>query len=281
MSASNKYIEVYKKQNPPDFITHLNYVKCLKTISDGLNLECKLDIRGKIQNENRILKKKINLIKLIKRSLDEEYKMIELNPGFGEVCVLWIAIKSYYLIFNLLLVLDYFISASESSFNFTHYGLLKKFKDRLDNQEIVFSKQIFNINFNCFWIIKLNIRKGYNLKIFNVDLNESILQVLKKLVLYKIEDFQRKEMIKNFRSKRAREKRKAFLENNSVNICEFFYWYRIKSNYRDLDFLNKDLGDRQFKDFYKNYYELTNSFYQSLITLINILSKTRLNKGIL
>lgn len=273
--------EEYESGHPPDFMTHFNYVECFKTISDGLNVECKLDIQNKIQNGNNTLKKKINLIKLIKRNLDEEYKTIEQNPAFAEVCVPWIAVKSYYLMFNLLIVLDYLISTQVSSFNSTHDGLLKKFKNRLEKQEIVFNKKILNTNFQCPQIVNLKVKSGSNLKIVGVNLKERVLQVLKKLISYKIEDFQRKEKFKNFRSKKAREKRKEFLENNSVNMCEFFYWYRIKSNYRDLEFLDKDIDDRQFRDFYKNYFELTNSFYEALKKMINVLSKTRLSKEIL
>ena len=273
--------EEYESGHPPDFMTHFHYVECLNTISNGLNVECRLDIKNKIEKESKFLKKKLNLIKLIKRNLNEEYKTIERNPAFAEVCVPWIAVKSYYLMFNLLLVLDYLISCQEISFNSTHDGLLKKFKNRLEKKEIVFNKKIFNTNFQCPNIVNFKIKSGSNLKIVGINLGERVLQVLKKLILYKIEDFQRKEKIKNFRTKRAREKKKEFLENNTVNICEFFYWYRIKSNYRDLEFLDKDIDDKQFRDFYKNYFELTVSFYEALKKLINVLSKTRLEKEIL
>jgi len=64
-------------------------------------------------------------------------------------------------------------------------------------------------------------------------------------------------------------------------MYEFFYWYRIKSNYRDLEFLDKDIDDGQFKDFYKNYFKLTISFYEALKKMINNLSKMRLSKEIL
>jgi hypothetical protein len=194
----------------------------------------------------------------------------------------WIAVKSYYLIFNLLLVLEYLISTQESSFNVSHDGLLKKFKTRLKERQIVFNEDIFNTNFQCSKIGNLKFKPGSNLKTVGINLKkERVPQVFKKLVSYKIEDFQRKEKIKNFRSKKAREKKKEFLEKNTVNMCEFFYWYRIKSNYRDLEFLDKDIDDRQFKNFYKNYFELTISFYKALEKLINVLSKTRLGKEIL
>ena len=273
--------EEYKRGHPPDFMTHFNYVKCLKTISNGLSVECRLDIKNEIQNEDTNLKKKVNLIKIIKRSLNEEYKTIEQNPAFAEVCVPWIAVKSYYLIFNLLVVLEYLISAQESSFNISHDGLLKKFKKHLENHEVVFNNEVFNTIFQCSRIINSKVKPGSNLKIVNIDLEERVLQVFKKLISYKIEDFQRKEKFKNFRSQKAREEKKKFLENNSINICEFFYWYRIKSNYRDLEFLDKDIDDRQFADFYKNYFELTLSFYEPLKKMINTLSKTRLAKEIL
>jgi len=271
----------YESGHPPDFMTHFHYVKCLNTVSNGLNVEYRLDIKNKIEKESKFLKKKLNLIKLIKRNLNEEYKTIERNPAFAEVCVPWIAVKSYYLMFNLLLVLDYLILCQEISFNSTHDGLLKKFKNRLKKKEIVFNKKIFNTNFQCLNIVNFKIKSGSNLKIVDINLRERVLQVLKKLILYKIEDFQRKEKIKNFRTKKEREKKKEFLENNTVNMCEFFYWYRIKSNYRDLEFLDKDIDDKQFKDFYKNYFELTVSFYEALKKLINVLSKTRLEKEIL
>ena len=129
--------------------------------------------------------------------------------------------------------------------------------------------------------MSLQIKPGANLRVVNINLNERIVQILKKLIDYKIENFQRKEGIRNFRSKKNIEKNKEFLEKDTVDIFEFFYWYRIKSNYRDLEFLDKDISDRQFCDFYRNYFELTSKFYTALKELINDLSRKRLSKEIL
>jgi len=202
--------EEYERGHPPDFMTHFNYVECLKTISDGLSVECKLGIRNKIQNENTNFKKKVTLIKIIKKNLDEEYKTIEKNPTFAEVCVPWIAVKSYYLMFNLLIILEYLISTQESSFNFSHNELLEKFKSRLRDQEIVFNKKIFNSNFQCSELINLKVKPGSNLKTTGINLDERVLQVFRKIISYKIEDFQRKKRFKDFRSKKAREEKKSF-----------------------------------------------------------------------
>jgi hypothetical protein len=117
--------------------------------------------------------------------------------------------------------------------------------------------------------------------VLDFDLKERIVQILKKLVCYKLEELQRDEKIKNFRTKKAKEGKKKFLNENTVNIFEFFYWYRIKANYRDLEFLNKDIGSDKFKEFYKNYYELTLTYLNAFKQLINQLAMVRLGRSIL
>ena len=129
--------------------------------------------------------------------------------------------------------------------------------------------------------MNLHPKSGANIKIIDIDMEERVAQILKKLVRYKLEDIQREEKIKNFRSKKNRKIRDDFLTKNTVNIFEFFYWYRIKANYRDLEFLNKDISSKQFEEFYRNYFELTLYFFEALKKIINDLSKIRLGKIIL
>lgn len=270
----------YETQNPPDFITHLNYVSCLNTLSRGISITCNLSIKTKI-NESKLLKKKINLIKLTLKSINGEYKMIQQSPDFAELCVSWISVKAYYLVFNLSLILEYLLSDQESALNFSHKKLLRKFKERIGRKELFFNKKIFNANFQCLKIIKLRVKSGANIKIIGFNLKDRIVQIFRKLVFYKLEDFQREERIKNFRSEKNRLKKKEFLENNIVNLYEFFYWYRIKANYRDLEFLNKDISSYKFSEFYQNYFELTITFFNAFKNLINELAKIRLGKIIL
>jgi len=270
----------YETQNPPDFITHLNYVSCLNILSRDITASCNLSIKNKI-NESKLLLKKINLIKLTVKSINGEYKMIQQNPDFAELCVSWISVKAYYLIFNLSLILEYLLSGQEFALSFSHKKLLRKFKQRIGRKEIFFSKKIFNINFQCSKIMDLQVKSGANIKIIGFNLKERIIQIFRKLVFYKLEDFQREEGIKNFRSKKNRQKKKEFLENNTVNIYEFFYWYRIKANYRDLEFLNRDISNYKFSEYYRNYFELTFTFFNVFKKLINDLTKIRLEKTVL
>ena len=214
---------------PPDFSTHLNYVSYMNTLSKNVNLSCNLSIKNRIK-ESKILKKKINLLKLTLNSIKGEYQTIQKNPDYAEVCVSWISVKSYYLIFNLMLILNYLIAGQEISFDSTHKELIRKFKECIKREEFSFNKRIFNTSFKCSKIMNFKIKQGANIKILNIDSAERLIQILKKIVKYKFEDFQRKEKIKNFRSKKNKQKKKEFLKNNTVNIWEFFYWYRIKAN---------------------------------------------------
>jgi hypothetical protein len=272
--------EEYRQEHPPDFMTHLNYVSCVNAISEKISISCNLSLNKKI-NESKFLRKKINLIKLTTNSIRGEYNTILKNSDYAELCVSWISVKSYYLIFNLLLILDYLISGQESSFNSAHKQLLKRFKNYLDNKSLSFDKKFFNKNFPCYGIISIKCKVGSNIKVLDFDLKERIVQILKKLVCYKLEELQRDEKIKNFRTKKAKEGKKKFLNENTVNIFEFFYWYRIKANYRDLEFLNKDIGSDKFKEFYKNYYELTLTYLNAFKQLINQLAMVRLGRSIL
>lgn len=270
----------YEKQNPPDFVTHLNYITCLNKLSTNLILECRRNIKNKIL-ESKNLKKKTNLINLTYRSLQEEYKMISQNQDFAEVCVPWVAVKSYYLLFNIFIITKYLLTGEESVFNSSHASILKSLEGFIGNGELYFSQDVFNQVYTCDEINILKISSGYNLRFIEVDIKKRFQQVLKKLLDYKIENFKRDKKINNFRKKRDQDALKKFIHESNLNIGDFFHLYRIKSNYRDLEFLDKDISASQFSEFYNNYFGLTNNFYVAFIILINNLSKIRLGREIL
>ncbi len=268
--------EEYKKEHPPDFVTHINYLDYLKNISKGLSISCNLKIKNKIL-ESKILSKKIRLLKLTLKSINAEYETILKNPDYAVVCVSWISVKSYYLLFNLLLIIKYLITGNEDSFSCGHDGILKSLKNCLRKKELIFNKEYFNNIYKGRSVSKWKAKPHANIKIINPNPKERFFQIIKILMRYRIEDFKRKEKVKTLNSKKGR----AFLDESDISICEFFYWYRIKANYRDLEFLDKDIADSRFKDYYCNYYFLTMYFYKAFKDLINELSTIRLGKNIL
>lgn len=263
-----------------DFRTHLNYVKCLRTLTDGISLSCTRNFRKKIPR-SKVLLKKWNLVKLIKKSLDSELLTIKNNPEFAEVCVPWIAVKSYYLLFNLFLILEYLLVSDESCFNIGHEELFNRIKKNLNDGYLVFSKELVNRVYKVSDVLNFRIPSGYNLRTVNVDLEIRYHQLLKKLVNYCLENMLRRNNYKNWRKKKAQEKRNEYINCAYIHMCEFFYWYRIKANYRDLEFLDKNISSEQFSEFYVTYYLLTESYYKAFKGLLKNLSQIRLGKAII
>ncbi|MGA2130227.1 MAG: hypothetical protein ABSG05_01260 [Candidatus Pacearchaeota archaeon] len=271
---------VVSPSTPPDFRTHLNYVTFMKDLSEELTAKLNKDIVTKSNFSKKALAKKINLIKIIKESLEEEYKKALKEKDFAKVCSMWIPVKSYYLIFNLLLVTCALFNNDENNLNFPHHKTISNFRNMLKNKDILFSKAGFNMVESCEEAINFISKSGDTLRL-SVDEQTRINSILKKLCKYKFEDFCRYTGLKHFQTKIDRKKKEGFFKNSEISLFEFFYWYRIKTNYRDLDFLNQEIYSGEIIEFYQNYYFLTMNFYNSLKNLINELSKKRLGESIL
>jgi hypothetical protein len=265
---------------PFDFMTHLNYISCMKELSKGLELNLNIKIDSKSSFKVNSLKKKIRLICLIKESLDEEYKKAEKEKDFARVCSMWISVKSYYLIFNMLLIIHVLINSDETNLNYTHSETINKFRNLLKSKKLEFNKEEFNIVSSCGGAFLFRSESGDTLK-KEVLPELRARSVLKKLCKYKLEDFCRYKGIKNFKKKKARLMRDSFLRDSEISLFEFFYWYRIKTNYRDLAFLDQKVFEGDVAKFYENYYILTINFYDCLRKLINELSKSRLGEDII
>jgi hypothetical protein len=60
----------------------------------------------------------------------------------------------------------------------------------------------------------------------------------KKLATYAEHDFRENSSIKDYRSRANQTRRDSFRVATSINLSDFFYWMRIKANYRDVDYLD-------------------------------------------
>ena len=157
----DKHNKQYVIDNPPDFITHLNYVSFINELSKDLTIICKRTIDKQIANIP-ILDKKVNLIKLTLKGIDGECKIILENPEYAIVCVSWISVKAYYLLYNLCLILKYLMTGNKNSFNSTHLSMLEDFKGYISREELEFNKSEFNKFHPCREIINWKSKSGSN-----------------------------------------------------------------------------------------------------------------------
>ncbi|MEO6508675.1 MAG: hypothetical protein ABIO02_01870 [Patescibacteria group bacterium] len=258
----------------PAFTTHANYVEFMRSCSENLSVEYKNDVKNKIK-ESPLLAKKVKLSVFTMDNLLQEMKVIENNKDYSIVCSSWVSVKSYYLIFNLFLILEYLITCREETLKSeTHTGLFVKIKNHIKDGSLVFSEQCINEIYKCTDIKLWKFKAGNNLAtLYQKDRDK---QLIKKLLEYAKDEFKRKSKSNSLRGK---EKIK-FENQTNISLIDFFYWYRIKVNYRDLEFLDSNINEDQFYWYYKNYYQCSCSFYGALVTEINRLSTIRLSRKI-
>jgi len=256
---------------PNDFRTHLNYVKFLREKSSNITLTCKRKALKNFAKKPVELEKNIRSVKVTKESIDKEYEMIKMHSNYARYCVSWIAVKSYYLLYYLELILIYLIDGDKNHFEMGHSAILKIFKNKIAEGILFFNKQIFNEVKPCYDANKFRAPSGSNLR-SNCPEGIRTNQILRKLAEYKGDEFKRDKKIRDYRKESKRKKRDDFLKKEKVTLFDFFYLYRIKSNYRDLKFIDQPIPQESFQDYYEEYYNLTMNFYSAFEEAINNLA---------
>jgi len=263
---------IWKNENPA-LITHNNYIECLKIFSNNLSIKIK-NLPTQIIVEKGDLKRKVHLVKLTYSNLIWEQKSIQDNPEYATVCASWISIKAYYIFFNFLMVIEYLLSDEVGAFRYTHKKTIKIFKEYIKEGKIQFSAQKFNKIYFPDEINSWAIPKSENIKTFNVDLDVREKQIIRKLLNYCQEDYKKANKLK----KLCKNNKIEFNKKTTLCLFEFFYWYRIKANYCDLEFINSNTSPEDYVKFYDNYFYLTMHFSKAFMDIINVLSQNRLNK---
>lgn len=261
------------------FQTHLNYVRFLNGMPKYLNLEytCKLTSKIPFIAE---LEKKSTLVNLTKEGLKNEWKLVHIESQYSLMCVPWIPVKSYYLLFYQLQILNYLITGQSNAFKSTHHDMNKWFKKSLTEGSLLFDLPPLNQNFPLEVIAKIKTPQGFNLRVQNFDFDERFYQILKKLSIYKIDEFKTKSKIDPLNKASEKVKLLEFVKRENICLFEFFYFYRIKANYRDLDFINGILPS-SLTEYYCHYCIFTMKFSDALRNCINEVSNQRFGKFIL
>lgn len=253
----------------PDFVTHANDLHFMSECSTNFKLICNLKI-NKSSLLNKKIYQKVKLLALTLENLVEEKNNIEKYPEYSVVCVSWVPVKSYYLVFNLLILLEYLATANDISLSLSHSALFKNFRTMLKNRDFVFDKEIFNQICTAKEVASWKIPPSENVRRNAADPGLRYKQIIKKLALYSSDEFKRTKKIKRLSGEYKKE-----FEKTKINLCEFLYWYRIKANYRDMEFVDKGVAVSDFVDFYNDYYNLSMNFYSAMKHCVNDLANKR------
>lgn len=251
-----------------DFETHLKYVSLVDDLSSNIKVSSTLTPKLK-KTEVCKLKDKIQLIKLTKSSIDQEYKIVCFDKEYSSVSVLWLPIKCYYLLYHLLCVVDCLLTGNKSSLNAGHHSCVNVFNKMLKNSEMQFSEPLLNNVFDES-ILNFKTQSGEHLRHDAKD-DRVYKLIMKKVAKGKIDNY---KIVNGLSGRRIKDKARIsnFNKNMQVSIFDFFHLMRLRMNYRNLNFVDK-IPASDTEVYFKKYYSSANNFYNCFISFINELNK--------
>lgn len=248
--------------------THYNYIKCLCDLMRNTSIQYTGSLRNAALSN---LDEKKNLIDLTKKSLNDEYKIVQIDKDYSYASTSWLPVKSYYLIFNILLTIEYVFKIQKSIFRLGHTNCVDEFTRKLESGEIQFSEPILNQVFNQS-ILNYVVRSGANLS-SRTNNDDMYKMAIRKVAKYKIDDWKNKNHI-NLRKKTHKTKYQQYLSTFKVSIFDFPYYMRIRSNYRDFAFIDGVTTD-ETAQYFNTFFGFTVHFVKSLEGLKKDLTKIR------
>lgn len=262
-------IKIRSKIEHPDFRMHLRYTTLIALLSNNLKITSTIIPKLCGSNGKKLLSDKINLLRLTKKSIEQDYEMVNSNSNYAFIAILWLPIKSYYLIHHLLCLLIYIITGQKLSLIKSHKKSLEFFTKKIGSSEIVFSHPLLNKTFDE-GILNFGTKRGINLKLDTPD--DIIYQLLMKKVVKDKIDAYKNTLGPSKKYSKNRKIIDKFKKEIDVSIFDFFYMMRIKMNYGDASFINyTSLIDAKL--YFERYYELTINFYNCLFNWMKELAK--------
>jgi hypothetical protein len=245
-----------RAQDRIDFETHYIYVSRLNQLSRNLSVRS-TSPQKLTRTEFRKAERKLRLIELTAKSINDELSIVKADPDYSTASVLWLPVKTYYLLYHLLSVLDFMATGDPRSLVISHVQCTATFTRRLADQELVFSQPRFNQVFDKD-IFNFKESSGQHLR---NDASDALIYclIMKKIAAYKLED---QHLLKgwNLRSPKGREKRDTYKARLILSIFDFFYLMRIKSNYRGLRFID-DIPAEDTARYFRSYFQTARNFY--------------------
>lgn len=217
------------------------------------------------------LDEKKNLIDLTKKSLNDEYKIVQIDKDYSYASTSWLPVKSYYLIFNILLTIEYIFKIQKDIFRLGHVSCVDEFTRKLKDGEIQFSESILNQVFDQS-ILTYTTQSGANLS-SRTNKSDMYKMAIRKIAKYKIEELKQKNHI-NLKKKAHKIKFQQLSSSLIVSVFDFSYYMRIRSNYRDFAFID-GVTTMETAQYFNTFFNFTASFVKVLEKMKKELINTR------
>lgn len=264
-----KYILATGFPEQQAFDTHFNYISCLAKLFNGATLKC-THVLTKAGLPH--VDEKKNLISLTKQSLNDEGRIVAMDKDYSYASTSWLPIKAYYLIFNILLTIEYVIKIQKNAFSRGHHACIEEFTRKLKDKEIEFSVLELNVVYDQS-ILNYKNMVGANLskKTSDVDMYK---MAMRKIANYKLEDWKKHS---NINGKKTADKARLanyLAKDFFVSIFDFSYFMRIRSNYRDFAFI-EGVSTTETARYFNEYLLFTARFVKALEGMNKVLIRAR------
>jgi len=247
-----------------DFKTHLKYTDLIVNLSHGLKISGTLTPKLS-KTDVAKLQDKIKLIRLTKTSIDNENAIVSFDKEYSTASVLWLPIKTYYLMYHLLCVIECLLSGKLSSLTLKHYDCVSLFTQMLERGEIKFSNPRLNTTFDN-TILNFTSKLGEHLR---SNVSEDVLYqlIMKKTAKEKVNNY---KIVYGLSGKKLKDKIriKSFESNIKISIFDFFHLMRLRMNYRNLNFID-NIPASYTKMYFEKYHNSSNNFYNALSKYAN------------
>lgn len=250
--------------------THLNYIRYLADLVLGATLSFTGNLRRAAIPR---IGEKDNLINLTRQSLNDENAIVQIDRDYSYASTSWLPIKAYYLIFNVLLTIEYIFKLQLGIFRTGHLACVNEFTRKLQDLEIQFSQPILNQVFDG---VILSFRSPTGANLSGRTTSEDMYKlVMRKIAMYKAEDWKRRNNI-NLRVRAHRTRYNSYVTNTlRVSIFDFPYFMRIRSNYRDFAFID-GVTTAETAEYFNQYFRFAMGFVRNIEDLKISLATQRL-----
>ncbi len=252
------------------FITHLNYVKRMSVLLSTTRLSVS---NIKIStSESKNMKRFFRLYKVTQKSIVTDISLSGQISEFAIISTPWLPVKCYYALYYLESILVYLISGDNCGFKpGGHTNVREKIYSLVKSSEMVLSNNDLN-NVYPLSVIKTTPRIPVGSNTRNNYWNDPrcTKSITVKLMDYKLFDAKQKKKW-NLHTKKGKKEKQDFISNKSLMLIDFFYWYRVKANYRDLDYIDFESGlsESEVIEYMKQYFSSFNSYRKMLVAEIH------------
>lgn len=254
------------------FRTHFNYVKCLERLLSHSTLSSRRLGKPKIDQERYNQFRK--LYKITLKSIEKDIELAKEDISFAVIAAPWFPVKCYYALYYLESILIHLVNGNTAGFTKGgHKGVRKAMGILLENGTVAFTQKDLSAVYALKQIeVFPPILPGRNAKQSYWAEAVCINSVLKKLMEYKLHDAPQQW---NLRTKKGKDEKALLLIREKLTMIDFFYWYRIKANYRDLDYIDFESGvsEEQVFEYIMCYYNAFDKYRNQLVENINSLPK--------